>query len=310
MRLWVAGFGNAATGRSSTVGGGALNIAEGQDSTIAGGARNFASNTGATVAGGTLNSAQGVYSFAAGVEAFADQDQCAVFGLWSTAATMSCLGQKNIFRIGGDHGFSVDYLSQRQDGGGNRWFYVGDVFAGNTISTWTGARLTDGGSWTNASDRDLKTDFTDVDALSVLARVAAMPIQQWRYKSETGQHHLGPVAQDFYAAFELGADDRHITTVDEGGVALVAIKGMCLVAQQKDAKIEFQQRTIRVLENQLQTQQRTIEAQQRQIDAARAESASFDARLAQVESFRDELARVRDAFLRVDDPDALATVGH
>ena len=34
------------------------------------------------------------------------------------------------------------------------------------------------------------------------------------------------MAQDFYAAFGLGADDKHITTVDEGGVALAAIQGL------------------------------------------------------------------------------------
>jgi hypothetical protein len=34
------------------------------------------------------------------------------------------------------------------------------------------------------------------------------------------------VAQDFYKAFGLGLDDKHITTIDEGGVALAAIQGL------------------------------------------------------------------------------------
>jgi hypothetical protein len=34
------------------------------------------------------------------------------------------------------------------------------------------------------------------------------------------------MAQDFYAAFGLGEDDKHITTSDEGGVALAAIQGL------------------------------------------------------------------------------------
>jgi beta-xylosidase len=38
--------------------------------------------------------------------------------------------------------------------------------------------------------------------------------------------HLGPVAQDFHAAFGLGSDDRHIATVDADGVALAAIQGL------------------------------------------------------------------------------------
>ena len=40
------------------------------------------------------------------------------------------------------------------------------------------------------------------------------------------RRHLGPMAQDFYAAFNVGPDDKHIATVDEGGVALAAIQGL------------------------------------------------------------------------------------
>ncbi len=38
--------------------------------------------------------------------------------------------------------------------------------------------------------------------------------------------HVGPMAQDFYAAFRVGEDDRHITSIDEDGVALAAIKAL------------------------------------------------------------------------------------
>ena len=34
------------------------------------------------------------------------------------------------------------------------------------------------------------------------------------------------MAQDFYKAFGLGLDNKHITTIDEGGVALAAIQGL------------------------------------------------------------------------------------
>ncbi len=37
---------------------------------------------------------------------------------------------------------------------------------------------------------------------------------------------VGPMAQDFYAAFRVGEDDRHITSLDEDGVALAAIKAL------------------------------------------------------------------------------------
>ena len=75
-----------------------------------------------------------------------------------------------------------------------------------------------------------------------------MPIDEWRYKTETGQRHLGPVAQDFYAAFGLGADDKHITTVDEGGVALAAIKGLY---ERTEAALQAKDREIASLREEL-----------------------------------------------------------
>src|SRR5581483_10049764 len=60
---------------------------------------------------------------------------------------------------------------------------------------------------------------------AVLARVAALPIETWSYKGEPGRH-LGPMAQDFAAAFGLGADDRHIHALDAAGVALAAIQAL------------------------------------------------------------------------------------
>jgi len=77
------------------------------------------------------------------------------------------------------------------------------------------------------SDRHAKKDFAPVDVQVVLRKVAAMPLHTWTYTNEpSGICHLGPVAQDFHAAFGLGADDKHIATVDADGVALAAIQGL------------------------------------------------------------------------------------
>ena len=53
-----------------------------------------------------------------------------------------------------------------------------------------------------------------------------MAVQTWAYTKSAGVRHLGPVAQDFQAAFSLGTDDKHIATVDADGVALAAIQGL------------------------------------------------------------------------------------
>jgi hypothetical protein len=74
----------------------------------------------------------------------------------------------------------------------------------------------------------------------MLAKVAALPMTQWNYKTDqAGVRHIGPMAQDFHVAFGLdGADDKHISVVDEGGVALAAIQGLNQKLDEKDAEIQ------------------------------------------------------------------------
>jgi len=58
---------------------------------------------------------------------------------------------------------------------GARYVYIGPINSGLTISTWTGARLTDGGVWSNASDKNRKTDFKEVDGRAVLENSSHCP---------------------------------------------------------------------------------------------------------------------------------------
>ena len=77
------------------------------------------------------------------------------------------------------------------------------------------------------SDRNAKADFRPIDVQDVLARVAALDITTWRYKKDTPDvRHLGPMAQDFKAAFGLGDTDRMIFPLDATGVSLAAIQAL------------------------------------------------------------------------------------
>ena len=91
-------------------------------------------------------------------------------------------------------------------------------------------------AFSTTSDRNAKQDFAPVNSRDVLAKVAAMPITQWSFKTDTGTRHMGPMAQDFYQAFALGSDDHHIATVDEDGVALAAIQGLNQKLEEQSAE--------------------------------------------------------------------------
>jgi hypothetical protein len=77
------------------------------------------------------------------------------------------------------------------------------------------------------SDRAIKANFGSVDPADMLARVRDLPIATWNYiNDDSSVRHIGPMAQDFAAAFSVGADDRHIHPIDGQGVALAAIQGL------------------------------------------------------------------------------------
>jgi Chaperone of endosialidase len=95
------------------------------------------------------------------------------------------------------------------------------------ISTQTGAYLSSGGTWTNASDRNLKENFTPVDPADILNKINTLPVTEWDYKTEGPTvKHIGPVAQDFYSVFALGNNNTSISTIDPAGVALLGIQAL------------------------------------------------------------------------------------
>ena len=87
------------------------------------------------------------------------------------------------------------------------------------------------------SDRNAKEAFLPVNAREVLEKVAALPISEWQYKTQSDVRHIGPMAQDFRAAFAVGIDEKHITSVDADGVALAAIQGLNEILEERDAEI-------------------------------------------------------------------------
>jgi trimeric autotransporter adhesin len=230
----VGGFNNQASGVNSFLGGGDRNAASGTKSVIAGGQENMVlrdasegtiggglSNTVAgvrgavgggyyneaggaysAVPGGSNNVAAGVGSFAAGVNARALHDYSFVWG-----------GSPNVDTVSTTNGeFAV-----RSPGGAKFITSTNDV----------GVMLpTNGTAWSSISDSNAKTDVTAIDHRETLRKVAALPVTTWNYKHDPKRRYIGPMAQDFHAAFGLGHDDKHISTLDTDGVTLSAIKGL------------------------------------------------------------------------------------
>jgi hypothetical protein len=103
-----------------------------------------------------------------------------------------------------------------------------------------------------ASDRNIKREIVAADVEAVLARLRALPISTWSYRAEpSAVRHLGPMAQDFHAAFGLGADDRTYDAVDGHGVALAAIQALDQQMRRDRERLEALERENRDLQRRL-----------------------------------------------------------
>jgi hypothetical protein len=102
-----------------------------------------------------------------------------------------------------------------------------------------GVQLAPGaGAWSTLSDEARKDNFEQVDGRAVLERLSAVPIAKWNYKAQDASiRHVGPTAQAFHAAFGVGEDNKHISTVDADGVALAAIQGLHSLVREKEAEL-------------------------------------------------------------------------
>jgi len=227
----AGGINNAASGERSVVGGGTGNTASSSCSVVAGGDNNMAmggsqatvggghNNTsnaqGATIPGGEDNTASGRYSFAAGRKASAIHKGAFVWG--DSAASEIASSAEDQFTA--------------RTAGGVRFF--------SDAAATTGVILNPGsGSWSSISDRNTKENFAPVDTEQILARLAPIPIKSWNYKSQGPTiRHIGPTAQDFHAAFSVGKDEKHITTIDADGVALAAIQGLYKMVKEQEKRI-------------------------------------------------------------------------
>ena len=248
----AGGASNSALGNWSTVAGGTGNRATMSYSSVVGGNNNLASGSYAQVLGGRNNLAGGSYSTVAGGE-----DNC-------TGARWSWVGGRGARLISSSVPTSSPcYWATAPAGAGEGtfvWagadaepFYSlsyppngfivrasgGTYFYSNAYQS-SGVRLNpNAGDWSSLSDRNSKDDIEPLDTAAVLDALLQMPVYRWRWKTEDeNNRHIGPMAQDFHAAYGLnGDDDKHLMSVDTNGVALAAIQGLHAKLERENAQL-------------------------------------------------------------------------
>ena len=246
-----------------TVGGGRENQAGSDDNdaatapyaTVGGGGDNTASGQGATVPGGEFGAAEDSRSF-----------------VWNDGTEYHAIPNTEF------DGLSSNKKVNGEPVTGSNTFSVSATGGVRFITGSSSVTYIESGStgWTTSSSRAVKTNVDPVDPQEALDGVDSLEISRWEYEGEdgdgTGKTHVGPMAEQFHDAFEVGTDedDTTINAIDRGGVALAAIQGLSSQLAEKDERIEGQQAQ--------------IDDQQEHIDALEAENAELRKRLTAVET--------------------------
>ncbi|QMU67794.1 tail fiber domain-containing protein [Streptacidiphilus sp. P02-A3a] len=77
-----------------------------------------------------------------------------------------------------------------------------------------------------------------VNGYALLETVAALPVSSWRYLWEPENvRHLGPMAQDWQAAFGFNQDPTSIPVVDGLGVTLVCVQALHRRVEELSAEV-------------------------------------------------------------------------
>ena len=124
-----------------------------------------------------------------------------------------------------------------------------------------------GGSWSSISDVNRKENFVRVDGEDLLQRVLRVPVSTWNYKTQAPSiRHLGPMAQDLFAAFAVGESNLMINSVDIDGVNLAGVQALTT----RTDSLRSQVKALTADKAALESRVNDLEARLRRIEAALA----------------------------------------
>jgi len=190
----------------------------------------------ASTAIGAYNQATGDYSLSLGSYSQATQShaiaigtQAYATGIYSVAlgSGANTNGKDGSFVFGDDAYFQTAYasadnqLTMRFIGGYRLWSSYPDSTAGVYMRHGQSG-------WSNYCDRNKKENFEPVDGELLLSKISRIPISKWNYKlTDPNDKYIGPMAQDFYAAFKLGGTDSlGINTISMDGVNMAGVQAL------------------------------------------------------------------------------------
>lgn len=157
------------------------------------------------------------------------------------------------------------------------------ITVGSDGTNGNGAYLSVGGTWTDTSSKEVKTNFHTLDSEGILAKINRLQLQGWSYKQEESVRHIGPFAEDMYDIFGVGNDRRHLAALDTAGIALVGIQGLSARVAVLQASLDILSQKLAAATVQEQASTSAAMTSDISVTSLQQEIASLSARLSLVE---------------------------
>jgi len=185
------------------------------------------------------------------------------------------VGSRSMFRLvnNGEIAFNMDNIATGQTWrfrNGNTGFRISlDGTGGPELEVRNNGNVVIRGTLVENSDVNVKRDIELLDPEAVLNGLQALAVSEWSYEWDgSGVRHIGPMAQDFHAAFGLGEDETKISPRDMAGVAMAAVQALV-------DKVEAQEQQIVDLER----QNGALQAGMERLERLEAQLAAMNERL-------------------------------
>lgn len=242
----------------------------------------------ASTAIGAYNQATGDYSLALGSYSQATQSHAVAIGTQAYATGIYSIaigsgantnGKDGSMVVGDDAYFQTAYasadnqLTMRFIGGYRLWSSYPDSTAGVYMRHGQSG-------WSNYCDRNKKENFESLNGEEILSKISKLPITRWNYKlTDPNDKYIGPMAQDFYAAFHLnGTDSLGINTISMDGINMAGIQAL----EKRTSSFQAQL-------TQLKEQNDKLLAENKQLREDFAEVKNIKDELAQIKALKKEL---------------------
>lgn len=119
--------------------------------------------------------------------------------------------------------------------------YVIGTDAGSALTLGADGSLTISGLLSEGSSATLKHNLRNTDDEAILETVCSMKMKRWQYLDDPSQaEHIGPIAEEFHAAFGVGSNEKRLASMDVAGVALASVRALNEKLETENQKLEAQ----------------------------------------------------------------------